>query len=65
MAQIASDVQAVAGTEDVAVLARGEHLCMVMRGIRMGGLMTTSVMRGSFLQEATTRAEFLRIAGVG
>lgn len=56
---IADEIQRVIGTKDVAVIATGVHLCMVMRGIKTNGLMTSSVMRGSFKEEPTTRAEFL------
>ena len=61
--QIADEVARVAATPDVAVIARGEHLCMSMRGIRTPALMTTSVLRGAF-QKAKTRDEFLRLARV-
>lgn len=59
---IAEDVQLCAQTPDVAVLCSGEHLCMTMRGIRTEALMTTSVMRGSFLEKAEVRSEFLSLA---
>lgn len=57
---IADDVQEVTKA-DVAVLARGEHLCMSMRGIKTPATMTTSVMRGAFMTEAARR-EFLALA---
>lgn len=63
--QIADDVSLIAATPDVAVLARGEHLCMVMRGIQTPAIMTSSAMRGAFKENATTRAEFLRLAADG
>jgi GTP cyclohydrolase IA len=59
--QIADEVQHLTGTEDVAVLGRGEHLCMTMRGIREEALMTSSIMRGVFLHEASARSEFLSL----
>jgi GTP cyclohydrolase I len=61
--EIAQDVELTAQTPDVAVLCRGEHLCMTMRGIKTPALMTTSVMRGSFLDQPQVRAEFLSLAG--
>lgn len=57
--EIADDLQRVLKTDSVAVIGSGVHLCMVMRGIKTNGMMTSSVMRGSFKEESTTRAEFL------
>jgi GTP cyclohydrolase I len=60
--QIADEVQHITGSNDVAVLARGEHLCMVARGIKTSGLMTSSVMRGIFFEGQSARYEFLSLA---
>jgi GTP cyclohydrolase I len=57
--QIADDVCALTGTEDVAVMARGEHLCMSMRGIQTPAILTSAEMRGKFRQNTELRAEFL------
>lgn len=62
---IADHLQQITGSLDVAVLARGEHLCMSMRGIRTAGTFTTSAMHGAFREEPAARAEFLALAGVG
>jgi GTP cyclohydrolase I len=59
--EIADAVTSIVGTEDVAVLACGEHLCMTMRGIRTPAKMTSSVMRGTFRMNATARQEFLAL----
>ncbi len=59
--QIADEVSAITASEDVAVVVRGEHLCMSSRGIRTPGVMTTSVMRGVFRSQFETRMEFLRL----
>lgn len=59
--QIADEVSRITGTENVAVVLRGEHLCMTTRGIRTPGTMTSSVMRGVFRAEFETRMEFLRL----
>lgn len=64
VSQIATDIQELTGTQDVAVLAVGEHLCMTMRGIKSPALMKSSVMRGSFRDNAQTRSEFLAITGL-
>ncbi|MEU7576860.1 GTP cyclohydrolase I FolE [Streptomyces sp. NPDC041068] len=53
---IADDVEKLTGSPDVAVIARGEHLCMAMRGIRTPATMTTAVWRGA-LQEPVLRQE--------
>jgi GTP cyclohydrolase I len=59
--QIADEVSRITGTENVAVVLKGEHLCMTTRGIRTPGKMTSSVMRGVFRDEYETRMEFLRL----
>lgn len=59
---IADDLEALTSSPDVAVLARGEHLCMSMRGVKMPALMTSSVMRGAFRDKPEARAEFLALA---
>jgi GTP cyclohydrolase IA len=59
--QIADEVSRIAGTNNVAVVIQGEHLCMSARGIRTAGLMTSSVMHGVFQDEYQTRMEFLHL----
>jgi GTP cyclohydrolase I len=59
--QIADEVSRITGTEDVAVVIQGEHLCMSSRGIRTQGMMTSSVMHGVFRDEYQTRMEFLHL----
>lgn len=59
---IADAVQDACDTVNVGVLLRGEHLCMSMRGIRTPALMTSSVVRGVFASQPTTRAEFMSLA---
>lgn len=63
--QIADEVTQIVGTQDVAVLASGRHLCMEMRGIRTPGTMTSSIMRGLFRKDSNARMEFLRLVEVG
>jgi GTP cyclohydrolase I len=58
---IANELERVCGTTDIAVVADGEHSCMVMRGIRTSGSMRTSVMRGMFRSQPEARAEFLSL----
>ena len=59
--QVADEVQRITQSPDVAVLASGVHLCMVMRGIKTPAAMTSSIMRGCFRQEASARQEFLNL----
>lgn len=59
--QIANEVQLLTGSENVAVHAIGEHLCMIMRGIKTPGKMSSSVMRGVFFDKPEARAEFFRM----
>jgi GTP cyclohydrolase IA len=59
--QIADEISRITETEHVAVVLKGEHLCMSARGIRTPGVMTSSVMRGVFRAEYETRMEFLRL----
>jgi len=47
---------------DVAVLGRGYHLCMEMRGAKTRAPFTTSVLYGAFRQEPALRAEFFALA---
>jgi len=61
--QIADEVCRITGTENVAVVLKGEHLCMSARGIRTHGTMTSSVMHGIFRTESEARMEFLRFIG--
>jgi GTP cyclohydrolase IA len=62
--EIATLVQKVTRSKDVAVQVRGEHLCMTMRGIRTPSLMTTSVMWGRFRDNPVTRSEFKGLAAL-
>jgi GTP cyclohydrolase I len=58
---IATEVKNLVETDDVAVYAEGEHLCMQMRGIKSPGKMVTSIMWGCFRDEASARQEFLSL----
>jgi GTP cyclohydrolase IA len=59
--QIADEITRITGTENVAVVLKGEHYCMAARGIRTPGRMTSSVLRGVFRIESQMRMEFLRL----
>ncbi len=60
VADIQTDIKNFLDTDNVAVMAKGEHLCMTMRGIRTPHRMISSVLDGQFLQP-DTRAEFLSL----
>lgn len=59
--EIATEVERVTASPDVMVIGRGEHLCMVMRGIQTPALMTSSRIMGVFATEDAARAEFLSL----
>lgn len=59
--QIADEIEELAVTKNVAVMARGEPLCMSMRGIKTPATMTTSVLRGIFRYSSAARMEFLAV----
>jgi GTP cyclohydrolase I len=63
--QVADALIEATGTDDVAVLATGEHLCMTMRGIKTPARMTSSVMRGRFRESVALRDEFLKLSATG
>lgn len=59
--QIADAIEEALNPKGVAVVAEGVHLCMVMRGIeKQHSKMTTSAMRGAFLN-APTRVEMMSL----
>ena len=60
--EIANDIARFTGSNDVAVIGKGEHLCMSMRGIKSPHVMTSSIMRGKFKELSDLRMEFLRLS---
>jgi GTP cyclohydrolase I len=59
--QIADAIVEITGSATVAVLMKGEHLCMSARGIRTPGTMQTSLWQGNFLHNTALRQEFLQL----
>ena len=59
---VASEISTIARSPSVAVVGKGVHTCMVMRGIKSDGVMVSSVMRGQFKEHHQTRMEFLELA---
>lgn len=60
VSDIAGDVVEILGTKDVAVMAKGEHLCMTMRGIQTPHRMISSALSGQF-HNAEQRQEFFNL----
>lgn len=60
--QLADAISSAARTEDVAVLARGRHLCIEARGVRAPLRATSFVTLGRFSSDTGLRDEFLTIA---
>ena len=58
---IANEICELAQTDNVAVVAKGVHTCMVMRGIKTHGVMSSSIMRGDFRHDQATRQEFFHL----
>ncbi|MDE0687829.1 MAG: GTP cyclohydrolase I FolE [Candidatus Poribacteria bacterium] len=59
--EIAESLENALDPRGVAVVIEGRHLCMMARGVqKQAPVMTTNVMRGTFRDDSSTRAEFLR-----
>jgi len=57
---VLEELKEILGTENVAVVIDGIHLCVKMRGIKDQNTVTrTSALSGKFLHESTVRSEFL------
>jgi GTP cyclohydrolase I len=62
--QIADALEQVLDPRGVGVVVEASHLFMMMRGVQKQNSRTiTSTMRGVFLSDPRTRAEFLALAG--
>ena len=51
--------------QGVGVYVSGEHNCMQARGVKTSGRVVTTALKGSFLNDAKTREEFLRCVTKG
>src|SRR4051812_35370459 len=61
--EIAGAIEDVLAPTGVGVVIEAYHLCMMMRGVEKQNSKTiTSAVRGSFRDDARTRAEFLYLA---
>ncbi|MFD8730549.1 GTP cyclohydrolase I [Streptomyces sp. NPDC059611] len=61
VADIAQEVADITGAEDVAVIAKGEHLCMTMRGIKASAEMTSTAFLGAFGDDSSLRGELFAL----
>lgn len=62
--QIRDAIQHVLNPRGVAVVIEATHMCMVMRGVeKQNSVTTTSAMSGEFMNNQSTRSEFLRLIG--
>ena len=60
---LADELEDKIAPDGLAVVMRADHFCMHWRGVKDRSKMTTSVMRGSFLRDASLRKEFLDLIG--
>ncbi|MFI6345789.1 GTP cyclohydrolase I [Streptomyces sp. NPDC050560] len=61
VADIAREVSQITGAPDVAVIAKGEHLCMTMRGVKAGATMTSTAFLGEFGADSGLRGELMAL----
>ena len=60
--QLADEIERLIKPKALAVIVKASHLCMTWRGVRESNTsMTTSVMRGLFMESDGARAEFLSL----
>ena len=62
VAQIAVEIEHVLDTQNIAIWARGVHLCMLMRGIKTESTVQSLVTKGSFAENEKLFANFLTLA---
>ncbi|MYF98159.1 GTP cyclohydrolase I FolE [Candidatus Poribacteria bacterium] len=59
--EIAEALQTILHPTGVGVVMEAQHMCMMARGVeKQASKMTTNAMRGTFRDDSSTRAEFLR-----
>ena len=59
--EIAEALQASLDPTGIGVVMEAQHMCMMARGVeKQASKMTTNTMRGTFREDSSTRAEFLR-----
>lgn len=61
---LADELEEIIKPQGLAIVIRAQHNCMTWRGVREHDTsMTTSVMRGVFLNDHSAKTEFLQIIG--
>ncbi len=59
--EIAEALEAALNPTGIGVVMEAQHMCMMARGVeKQASKMTTNAMRGTFREDSSTRAEFLR-----
>jgi GTP cyclohydrolase I len=59
---LADELEQRVRPEGLAVVMQASHFCMHWRGVKAGrSLMKNSIMRGTFLKDASLRSEFLSL----
>jgi GTP cyclohydrolase IA len=59
---LANELQSRVKPDGLAIVMEADHFCMHWRGVKdADAMMSNSVMRGSFLKDASLRAEFLSL----
>ncbi len=59
--EIAEALQVSLNPTGIGVVMEAQHMCMMARGVeKQASKMTTNAMRGTFREDSSTRAEFLR-----
>ena len=56
---LANELQERVQPDGLGIVMEADHFCMHWRGVRDQSQMTSSVMRGAFLRNASLRREFL------
>lgn len=60
--QVADLIEEFIKPRGLAIVVKAQHECMTWRGVReTETVMTTSIMRGAFLDDPAARAEFLKL----
>jgi GTP cyclohydrolase I len=60
--QIAETIKLITGTEDVAVVMKGQHFCVLTRGVEdADGVTITSSLSGSFRDDPNLRSEMMSL----
>ena len=59
--EIAEALEKALNPTGIGVVMEAQHMCMMARGVeKQASKMTTNAMRGTFREDSSTRAEFLR-----